>query len=276
MKLVITGDTHYGFSDQTHDILDAFWERVKAEKPAIVLHAGDWGTSNPKEVELAVLQVVNVFQRGPRWPLNFVSVMGNHDYWNDERTTEDVLRVQERFSHMVQRVALASGNGNISTAHLTGTRASVELRKGLPKMLRIYGQSGWYSHPNPPTKDVMYMNPWVVSPGLAMSAFEFLKGQAENRMRLILNQVDLKDCNIYLTHLPGGEPFGSDPHMMELMAKRFDVIVRGHSHKAEDFVWHKARVLNAGSDYDDPQYLVLNLTHGGHVQKVRFNDGRKP
>jgi predicted phosphodiesterase len=257
MKLVITGDTHYGFSDDTERILEAFWKRIKKEDASYVLHAGDWGTSNPKESIAGIRQAHKLLGGGAQ----ILYVFGNHDYWNDETTKHKVHvtvdAIETATVHLAQR--LRDGR--------------MQAQGYIPNlfMLEFHGADGWYSHPEPPTKDIMYMNPWVYN----QPSFEWLKKEYRENAQEILDRVRRDHFNIFLTHFPGGEPWGSDPAIMRAMADVMNLIVRGHSHQHEDFMWGKCRVLNVGSDYDMPNYIVVTIDSTG-ILDVKFADGWTP
>lgn len=240
MKIVITGDTHSGFSDQTPQILEAFWKRVAEEHPVWILHAGDWATSHPRETAEGMHQAARICLES-----TIITVTGNHDYWNDERPTNAIE------SHIGFRE-------HCEMAHIRHIPPQLSIDAALPaRGLTIVGGHAWYNHPNPPTKDRMYMNAYTDG----MDTFEWLRRGWQNQFLHVQQFVHDNSSNykIFLTHFPGGEPWGQDPHMMEMMAEECDLIVRGHSHKAEDFMWGKCRVVNAGSDYDDPKYLVVEV-----------------
>lgn len=94
LRLILTSDTHYGFyPSKTALILNKFVKKLAKEKPDVVLHAGDWGSTKQKEVE----SCVKLFRRLlPETPI--VGTVGNHDCLDEETecyTKRGWLRYQE-------------------------------------------------------------------------------------------------------------------------------------------------------------------------------------
>ena len=258
MKIIITGDTHYGFSDETGEILRQFWGRVDAENAQAVLHAGDWTTSNPKDFIMGMAQATSLVRA------QIFTVMGNHDYWNDEHLT-DPLDTQALFRKTADelRIEPLGRFPNGSSIWSTHIASHPKGYASTGQRVCIVGTGGWYCHRTPPTNDTIYMPGFVEN----RPVHEYMHQEHVKAIDRIYENLDINrsDYKIFLTHFPGGDTFGAAPYLTEIMASRCQMIVRGHSHKAEDFMMtgddenYLCRIVNSGSDYDDPKYLVVEV-----------------
>ena len=51
----------------------------------------------------------------------------------------------------------------------------------------------------------------------------------------------------------------ANPHFFDLITEKFDVFCFGHTHQARDLYHNDCRVLNCGSGYDDPKFIIFEI-----------------
>ena len=81
MKILLTGDTHYGFDFSTDRIIRKAFKNDWPDDNEIdiIVHTGDWISHKQKQFP----KILNLFKgKYPTTPI--VGVRGNHDFWNSE------------------------------------------------------------------------------------------------------------------------------------------------------------------------------------------------
>ncbi|MEZ5655866.1 MAG: metallophosphoesterase [Sphingobium sp.] len=82
IRLALISDTHVSGPDMPPERLARIVASVNAQKPDIILLAGDYlGNDKPFGKRYAVAKAIAPFA-GLRAPLGVLAVLGNHDYWN--------------------------------------------------------------------------------------------------------------------------------------------------------------------------------------------------
>lgn len=234
MKILLTSDTHYGFSDKTDKIMRNFIEEVaqRIDEDAIeyCLHAGD--VSSHKSTQIRDF-----------WKLwhDYVSVptywvTGNHDYWDMKGASIDEFH---------KNIGVDDG--------VAGAMLSDEVN--------LFYFNGFYGNTRPPTQDRYRMGNTV---------FDDLQRRSYKDFKRILS--DAQDCKglgvqkqILLTHYPLytnnplDESFSANRKWWDEIPGVFDIVCQGHNHKRQDEFVDGVRILNAGSDYDKPKYLIFEV-----------------
>lgn len=84
VRIVLLGDSHVSGPDQAPERLERIVRSVNAQRPDLVLLAGDYlGNDKILGRQYSVAEAVAPFA-GLHAPLGVVAVLGNHDYWNDD------------------------------------------------------------------------------------------------------------------------------------------------------------------------------------------------
>lgn len=83
LKVALLSDLHVGSPHWGIDRLRELVERTNAEKPDLVLLAGDYVIDGVPFGEKVAPEPIAEVLGGLRAPLGVVAVLGNHDWWND-------------------------------------------------------------------------------------------------------------------------------------------------------------------------------------------------
>lgn len=244
MKLVVTGDTHFGFQkdpddDRNFDILTQFWVDVAAQKPDAVLHAGDWGMTF-KDMGSALKQYREWLPRTPTW-----SAYGNHDFWQQYPFTYTWQQLRTQMCQVFDRYDIQHPATIRELCNEAGVRSGI----------RISVMDGWYHSLAPKTNDLIYM-PRDID---GTPTHAYLNRVAQDRVETLW--VDKYVKHVLLTHFdPDGSEFGADPKLEGALLERFDLVVTGHSHRGRRVAKTNGhQLINAGSGYNEPQFVIVNL-----------------
>lgn len=258
MKVILTSDTHYGFYvNRTAKILNKFVKKIKDEKPDVVLHAGDWGSTQQKEVE----SCLKLFRRELGTELPIVGTVGNHDYANLDKKRYATLKLVE------QNVQNLFDKYNIASHYKSND-------------VEIFAYNSWYKGNNPPSNDHRWMPPLKTvtfedkwSGDYIRNMHQYLLEKSyvncENTCELI--KASTAKHKVVVTHFePIGEyrdgdrmyegMKGSIAEYEKLIEAGATILCYGHSHRQSDAIRIKGvRVVNCGSDYNFPAYSILDL-----------------
>ena len=87
LRVALLSDLHVGSPFWDLDALSRLVERTNAEKPDLVLLAGDYQINDVPGGEFVTAEPIAERLAGLKAPLGVFAVLGNHDWWNDgERT----------------------------------------------------------------------------------------------------------------------------------------------------------------------------------------------
>ena len=224
MKILLLGDIH-----QHHDNINKVKEFYKKCPDAdIIIHVGDWISSYQGEFKLAIELLRD------RWPKTPVStVLGNHDFWDNQPTTlnDRLINIQKLFTEY-----------NINYLEKKSSK-------------EVCGFDGWYNYSNPPTNDLIHLNPNTYA------HFELRNSASKG-----LNRVLGSNAKICVTHFPsietpefpGDWSMLADPKHLEPLTEKFDLLLVGHTHRHMDVVVNGCRIVNNGCDYDKKKYYLIN------------------
>jgi len=223
------------------EILNNFYKQMSKERPDLVLHAGDWGTCDLHDVDIAM----DMYRRQLR-KVQTVTVFGNHDYWQ----TGGSINYKS-----VVEMGIA----------LRDTAAKYHIDYPFPHShqlhpnINIYGFDGWYAHDDPPTKDIRFMPRDFEGKPMHIG----MRGRAQREFNYMLTNPTpfaVGKPKLLLTHFPMADnPFSAPARWMDFVAPEFDYLVVGHSHRPADYTVGKCRVINPGSDINNPRYVVLEV-----------------
>ena len=257
-KIALTTDTHYGISPKTCLILEKFLIKLASEDFDVLIHTGDWISHKQAQME----KVFKLFRKHINKPI--LGVLGNHDLWdqdswghNNKRAYKQTLQSYEEMK--VQQRSLMQ---QYEIDYLQDLYPYIFEDK-----VAIYGFDGWYHYLPPPSNDHYFMPQFIKN----CPADQYLNYRAYKTLDAILLHLDeLKISKPHLktvcvTHHP---PYNFDPvwlsmsanpQFMEVISEKFNYFFVGHSHKNEDWLKGSCRVVNAGSDYNRPNYKIIEV-----------------
>lgn len=253
VKLVKTSDVHEGHTNNTIKIHEKFFaklaeEYAKPDGPDALILAGDLVSHKQKSLKVLFRLLRNAL---PHIPV--IACFGNHDWWDEGKYVGGKGHRKYSYKDLVAMHDEALGEYNI---HYVGNGPYVI------RDVAIVGFDGWYWHLDPPTNDKAWMD-WQWE---GMDPFAFMNRKAFFEFDALM-QMDTSPYRavVGVTHFP---PFTdqeryyiycANRNLLPLMTEKWDVLCVGHSHKFCDFEENGCRVINAGSDYDNPNYVVFEV-----------------
>jgi len=240
MKVLVTSDTHYGFSDKTGGRLHKLCNNMKAEQPDVVVHAGDWASHKQSQFYSAM----KMFRDSFDCPI--VAVRGNHDFWQHEIIKKPIEEIENQHQAWFTELDIH---------HVS--RGLLCLKDWV-----FGGFDGWYHETNPPTNDEQFMPKNTIP-----SAHEYLNQKAHKDLYNLIDDLDQcgKSKIILASHFPtySHDPkylsFCANPKYHDILTGYCDYLVFGHSHRRENLRDGRANIINAGSDYNNPRYIMLEV-----------------
>ena len=250
MNLILTSDTHYGMDGKTHSKHDKFWRKVAKSivdnDVKCLVWAGDLSANKQRQLR----RTIQHMREHVKIPV--VLVRGNHDFWDawdprDEGSGNRAWHLLEADHRQL------FGEFNIS--HLEDGPVVID-------DVIICGWDGWYGMSNPPTNDERFM--FRDYRGAPMHVF--LSNRAWKKFDEVLaTDVDKYRAAVAVTHF---NPYVTDwkwadmcanLKFYDLIKEKFDVFCCGHNHQFKDRVEDGCRVLNSGSDYNNPKFLLFEV-----------------
>lgn len=120
-------------------------------------------------------------------------------------------------------------------------------------IFNIYGFDGWYGSSNPPSNDLNFM--CQLTEGI--NTHDCLKHESEIQIKNLPNKKYIKE-HIVVTHFDFTDhPMSADKKWLGGLDVKADILCVGHSHKAKENYRGMMKIINPGSDYDKPKYVVL-------------------
>lgn len=250
MKVLLTSDTHYGMDGKTHSKHAKFWRTVQKEIAKhdirVMVWAGDIAVHRQRQLHRSIEQMREYIS------IPVVMVRGNHDWWDalDKRDKTAGQRGYYFLEHQHKKLFQRYGLHHLEWG---------------PKVIDdviFCGWDGWYGLSNPPTNDETYMFRDVE--GVQMHTF--MSNRAWRKFDEVL-EIDTEPYRaaVAVTH---HNPYVVDRKWEDMCAnlkfydmikEKFDFFCCGHNHQRKDRVEDGCRVLNSGSDYNNPQYLVFEV-----------------
>jgi predicted phosphodiesterase len=230
MKILITADTHEGFTPSTGKILDRFWFKIKNESPDLLIHAGDWSTVSDgyndvwEEMEVGYIgsieqafERMRSFYKGP-----VLTVMGNHDFWCSKKPLSNLIAHNTRLQKLCKQY------------QITWMKESF-LKE---KKWNIVGFDGWYleNYYQCPTNDHLY---------IAEKVWKELQDISSHEIEDII----IKRPKTILTHHP------ISTTTAKMFSEFCSTLILGHWHYSINAKWFGMQILNPGGKYDDPKYI---------------------
>lgn len=248
MKLILASDTHYGLDGKTHGKHDRFWKKVAkciAENDVkAFLWAGDLACNTQHQLKRSIEQA----RKHIKIPIALVR--GNHDWWDCPSKQDKHFGRQFHELQVMHRQLFGAND----IYHLEDSPMVVE-------DVIICGWDGWYGVSNPPTKDERFMFRDVQ--GCPMHVF--MSNRAWKKFDEVLEtDVSKYRAAIAMTHHnlytePGHENLCANLKFLDMIKAKFDVVCCGHNHQRRDDVEDGLRILNSGSDYNRPEFLLFEV-----------------
>lgn len=241
ISILITTDLHRGYSRKTQEVHSEFAKNVPKDFD-ILLDTGDLGNAIPAHYEDG-LRFLREEVVGDDRPI--LHVTGNHGFWDykKEYTLSELLH-EHREYHFRYQIHHLQEDGPFDT-----------------EFALFVGWNGWYDL-RPTINDVASIPPRI--DGMSMNKF-FRNISRECFQKAMDSAKDCSKLVVAATHFPvvkdprlDGDMDGKYFHFNDVN-KYCDVLVMGHSHR---FVYRGERdtiLLNAGSGYDDPKWLFVDI-----------------
>lgn len=240
MKVALIGDTHYGCTYETAEILEDKIQELSGEDFDIVIHVGDWISHNQDQLE----PMLGIFRRYiPSKPI--LGVMGNHDYWN-KNSPKPILSMTKAHKKLFKK----------HNIHY------LETEPFFFEGVSVWGFNGWYCVSNPPTNDIYYM------PKLekGVHIHDDLSFMAHKSLEKILTESrNHSGTKICVTHFP---PYTFNPryqtmcaneNYLDMISENFNYFFVGHSHQNEGWEKNNCKIVNPGGDYNRPNYKIIEV-----------------
>lgn len=263
MKAILTSDLHYGCAPTNANTLEKFFKTVRTaietEGVDLLILAGDLASHKQRHFRNLLTLAKKYVDKIP-----IVVVRGNHDFWDD---ADDKDKDAGFRSYASINQAQIDFMKKVGVHHL-------EDGPLLIKDVLICGFDGWYNHVDPPTND-KYRMPQMHE---GVSLMTYLSNRAWKMFDECL-KLDTEGCRAsvivthfnpyifgkgYRSYVPDPKidaAMSANPKFLDEMRGKFDVLCCGHTHAYKDEVDTKGnkplRILNAGSDYNVPKYILF-------------------
>ena len=272
LKCALTSDNHYGFDQSTHRIHEKFWAKLAEESIDVLFWAGDIGSAKQEDLEKS-FKMARKFLPG----VTIVAVCGNHDFWGgrpDKLPWKSEIDLYSHSGFYRHRKKLPAYKQPVPYGIMVQNHKKWAEENGiilldgesynLTDNVVVLGMTGWYKETN---LQALGTNDWKYMPESVESApiHMYLSYKAEKDLEKLLYTPTEDKAVVFITHFP---PFTEDPQyekycanqkFMNFMTEKSDYLLVGHSHHACDFLKNDCRVMNCGSDYNDPKYVIFEI-----------------
>ncbi len=280
MKIAITGDTHYGITENTE--LLSMAERLFSTNPDIILHLGDIGETRAGEGLITdCLEMLNVD----------AAVLGNHDIWAGGGYKHTSLELWEKIlpellkksgcCYLEHEIFIKDNVAIVGSYLHYDYSAQDNCGKAVEYIENKY--------PNMPLEEYYAVcknkinNDGIFLTGL-LSDISFSKSIGDgfkNRLRWAEMNPTIDDI-VIVTHVPcmpsqitrkpndldwsiGTPYFGNLSHVEFIKTlTKVKYIISGHSHVGNENIeifddGHEVKVINLDSDYNSPTFITLEI-----------------
>jgi predicted phosphodiesterase len=268
MKIAITSDTHYGYDHRTHKIHEKFLGELSdscaKHKVDLLVHAGDWIADNQHQLPRTWKMFRKFLGNIP-----ILAVTGNHDLWDRDYWGSPLKK--RSFCRHPSGMSL----NQMASQHIEWSlESNIHLLQDNPFFkddFIFYGFNGWYGNSNPPTNDSNYMSPFYESAPTSL----YLSNQAYKQLDKIILESNTQNKDkkkVCVTHMPPYskdaryEVFCANNSFLDPIAENFDLLIVGHSHQTEDWMYNSLRVVNPGTyfdpisgGYNKPKFVIIDL-----------------
>ena len=270
MKIIVTTDTHWGFTIIGDQANITMLNKIKDEKKDALLHCGDWGSTSFADRYNYWKLVRSTL--GKDLPIG--TIMGNHDWWAGQffRLYATPISPYEVY---LQNMDI------LKEFDIVPLFDEMELQEEGGKTLFIKGFDGWY-------RDDVRTNDQNYIPGFRPLGIEWLQKRSHNQFGDCIKSIgeakDKGNITMLVTHFGfieedakndwkarssamdtfgrAMEPqyFGNNLKYEDFLDK-VDYMCYGHSHSPFSGVAKNGttKILNVGSDYEMPEYQILEV-----------------
>lgn len=258
INFLLTSDTHYGYSKNTHKLHERFLLQLQKEitfhDVKCLIHSGDWACNKQDQFERTMI----MFRKYIDIPI--VAVRGNHELWDYRKDKFDPMK-----GEMVRGRKMSWEVMDEKHKQWFKENNIHHLESGGPMVIDdviICGFDGWYYHMNAPTND----GDMIVSHvGGATSMMYHSKRAYEALDKVLQVDTDPYRKAICVTHHtlwvdnPHYASMTGNPSFLPHIKEKFDVLTTGHSHQYRNDTEDETLILNCGSGYDKPKYIVFGV-----------------
>lgn len=240
MKVCLTSDSHYGFSELTEELLQETLENIANENPDILLHAGDWASTTLAEFEACV----KLFRKHlPKTVI--VGALGNHDLW-DVNSKNKMDTVSDHF----RKLNAIFLNNNILSSYIN-----------FKESISFTAMQSWYKSANPPSNDKFYMPDGAQAHVAMISEARISYGKTLEHLKQLpdFKHVVISHFTPYNYRYGYTSMCGPLAPFDDLISENAHTICLGHSHEHQNEKILNTSVLNAGADYNDPKFIMFEV-----------------
>lgn len=265
MKIILTSDLHYGFHDNTQAKIIRLFNKINQENPDLVLIAGDIATTKQRQF-VRCLEIAR-----EHLTCDIAIVRGNHDFWD-----------------RIDRKDKQSGNRPLREMYRlheeTCKRLDIHILSSEPLVyddIQVYGFDGWYETADPGTNDhynmPMQVDGCPIMPYLTNKAWKDFQDCLdvsklhENKTKILVTH-----HNLYEEPKYPGSKHGGVLRFLPEVKENFDILCCGHTHEYQNYKDDNLLVLNCGSDYNIPNYLVFEVgEENGRHQEAKSKEPKE-
>lgn len=258
---IVTTDTHYGMSANTHSAHEKFLEKVaqtvSEQNIQFIAHCGDWTSSKQDQF----YRSMSMFRKYlPNIPI--ITVRGNHDFWDYDLWFQFRKKGRSRsYSKYSCKTYGLMMEQHRKWFEQFGIH-HVDMGEFVIDDVVFLGFDGWYDHLDPPTNDKQMMYGFIES----APTFHYLNYKAHKDLeKLLATDTDRYRAVVGMTHFPSFTEdekyrlFCANAKYHQFLTEKCDVLLLGHSHRQVDCVENECRVVNPGSDYDSPRFVTITI-----------------
>ena len=257
MKVILTTDLHEGFDHKTNrinvKIIHEMAEEIKNDPDIkVMVITGDLASHKQKQFP----RILKMLRSKIRIPI--VIVRGNHDLWQRIKGKYDRNGSWIKAKHPEIQTIYDQQKiwmKDQSVHHLEESNFVID-------DVVFVGWDGWYHSLFPPTNDEYHMINYTEG----IRTTEWLTKRAEKEFERVIYEDTYKYRKaIAVTHMsplpssPAYQGHAANPKFLQHIVSKYDYFLIGHTHQPTDMVLQNCRILNAGSDYNKPQYIIFKV-----------------
>jgi predicted phosphodiesterase len=257
IKIILTSDLHEGFDHKTTAINTKFIDEMAdeiAKDPNIkvMIIAGDL-ISHKQSQYPRILKMLRA-----KITIPILVVKGNHCNWDTKpnKFDKDGTWVTAKYPSIEK---LNKQHADLFEKYNIHHLAKKEF---IIDGIVIVGWDGWYHELFPPTNDEYHMATYTGP----IRTSEYLTKEAEKEFERVLYFDNYQyRKSIVVTH---HSPFTDNPnynghrsnpkHLQHIICK-YDYFITGHTHQPVDMILDKCRIINCGSHYNKPKYVIFEV-----------------
>ena len=258
MKFVLTSDLHYGFKTGVERKIQKMAQKIEAIQPEALIIAGDIATAAQHQFKRCMETLRSELS------CDILYVRGNHDLWDGVHKKDKLSNTRSLPEIYRHHKEICDG---LNIHHLDDGPFTYGDNE-----VEIFGFDGWYATFEPYTNDKYWMPKYhegcpVPSylVGKAWKDFGTCLDKAKKSKAAV--KILVTHHNIYDEPKYSGSPHAGILPLGEEAKYHFNVLCCGHTHVRQNFMKDDMLVLNPGSDYADPKFMVIEVEDGRAEEK---------